>query len=316
MLLYAGVLVYVSHSSHIFYCTVIVCNGDVMIVVFNKADSLLSISKKYGVPLDKIYSDNGLGGNKLPVVGQSIVVLKAKEFLVVQNDTTVNKISEKTGKDVNTIFRNNYFLSGRQNVPPLSYVVLEYENMPTLRKITGGYAYDFISTSKLLETVNYLNYIMPFTYGFTKDGNLVEAQDEFIINIAKQHGVSPLMHVSTLTEEGVFDSNLPRAVFENNDSLDTLLYSIVDTVDKKGYDGVDVDFEFLPFEQRENYVDFLAQLSERLREKDKILIVALPPKTSDNQSGALYEGIDYGEIGKYADYVLLMTYEYAFRCYI
>ena len=34
--------------------------------------------------------------------------------------------------------------------------------------------------------------------------------------------------------------------------------------------NIDVDFEFLPFDQKENYVDFLAQLSERLHEKEKI----------------------------------------------
>ncbi|MFA6949029.1 MAG: glycosyl hydrolase family 18 protein, partial [Eubacteriales bacterium] len=36
------------------------------------------------------------------------------------------------------------------------------------------------------------------------------------------------------------------------------------------------------------------------------------PKTSDDQPGLLYEGLDYKAIGEYADYTLLMTYEYGY----
>ena len=285
---------------------------DVIITVKN-GENLISISRRYCVPVDKIASDNGLGINDSLVTGQSLIVLKEKTAFVPVKKTTVKKISSATGLTERKLWQNNFFLGGRQSVPQYSFAVLEYEKNPVLKKITGGYAYDFISISKLKSVINYLNYIMPFTYGFTEDGNLVEAKDVYIINAAETYGVSALMHVSTLTAEGVFDSNLPLRLFENPDSVDRLLFNIMETVVTKGYDGVDVDFEFLPSSQKENYVEFLAQLSERLKEKGKILVVALPPKTSDDQRGLLYEGIDYGEIGKYADYVLLMTYEYGYR---
>lgn len=284
-----------------------------VIITVKSGENLQSISRQYYVPADKIASDNGIGINDSLVTGQSLVVLKEKTVFVPVKNTTVKEISSATGLTQRKLWQNNFFLGGRQLVPKYSYAVLKYEKNPVLKKITGGYAYDFISISKLKSVINYLNYIMPFTYGFTEDGNLVEAKDVYIINAAETYGVSALMHVSTLTAEGVFDSNLPLRLFENPDSVDRLLFNIMETVVTKGYDGVDVDFEFLPSSQKENYVEFLVQLSERLKEKGKILVVALPPKTSDDQRGLLYEGIDYGEIGKYADYVLLMTYEYGYR---
>ena len=285
----------------------------IVIITVKSGDSLYSISNTYSVPQDKIAKDNGIGENESLVTGQSLIVLKERTSIVNASRTTVEQLSDEENISQRELFQNNFFLDGRQTVPPYSFVVLTYENEPVSEKIIGGYAYDFISTERLYQVINYLTYIMPFTYGFTPVGELVVPNDDFLIGIAKNRGVKPLMHVSTLTSEGVFDSNLPAVIFDNPQSVNNLLQNIIEQVENKGYDGVDVDFEFLPLSERENYVDFLAQLSERLHEIDKILIVALPPKTSDDQRGALYEGIDYGEIGKYADYTLLMTYEWGYR---
>ena len=41
-------------------------------------------------------------------------------------------------------------------------------------------------------------------------------------------------------------------------------------------------------------------------------MAAVAPKTSDTQSGVLYEGHDYAAIGKAVDQVLLMTYEWGY----
>jgi len=284
-----------------------------MIITVNFGDSLYSISQMYGVSAEKIASDNGFDITDSLVEGQSLVIVKPQEVYNVIRSTTVQYISNEMGISEKTLFRNNYFLGGRNNVPVSSLVVLNYENEPTQKKIIGGYAYDFISTDRLYQVINYLTYIMPFTYGFTRDGELVVPDDIYIINAAKERNVKPLMHLSTLTEEGNFDSNLPVLLFDNLDSVNTLLYNVVKTVLQKGYDGVDVDFEFLPSSQKDNYVEFLALLSERLHEIGKIMVVAVPPKINDEQRGILYEGIDYGGIGNFADYVLVMTYEWGYK---
>ncbi len=284
-----------------------------MIITVERGDSVFSIARQYSVLPEKILSDNGLKAEESLVTGQSLVILSPSEVFDAVRETDVRYISEETGVREKNVYRNNYFLGGRRNVPALSQVVLKYTDEPVYSAVVGGYAYDFISIDRLYEVVNYLTYVMPFTYGFTPNGSLVVPDDGYIIRAAKERNVMPLMHLSTLTPEGNFDSNLPVLLFENPDYVDMLLYNVVDTVITKGYEGVDVDFEFLPSSEKENYVEFLAQLSERLHEMGKILVVAVPPKISDEQRGILYEGIDYSGIGKYADYVLVMTYEWGYK---
>ena len=43
------------------------------------------------------------------------------------------------------------------------------------------------------------------------------------------------------------------------------------------------------------------------------VVVALAPKTAADQPGLLYEGHDYGLLGRAADSVFLMTYEWGYR---
>lgn len=283
-----------------------------MIITVKAGYTLFSVSQRYGVPQEKIAVDNAVTDGVL-VVGQSLVVDVPERYEVAEQSTTVSEISSDSGIPIKDIFRNNYFLGGRQNVPKNSFVVIEYQNQPVKEKIVGGYAYDFIGTKRLDEVINYMTYIMPFTYGFTAEGELIVPDVAYILEKAEEASVIPLLHLSTLTQEGVFDSNLPSMVFGNDETLENLLNNIMSEVMTKNYGGVDVDFEFLPQNERENYVDFLSRLSERLHYENKILVVALPPKTSDDQMGLLVEGIDYSGIGSVADYVLVMAYEYGYR---
>ena len=284
-----------------------------MIITVKENDTLFSLSQTYGVPESKIASDNGFSVNDSLVVGQNLIIRQQEIVYIPQNDTTVAEIARLYGTSTKQLFRNNYFLFGNENVPKDSYVVIEYKENPAIEKIIGGYAYDFIDEGELSRTINYLTYVMPFTYGFTGEGELIFADDEKILNVAQNAGVKPIMHISTLTDEGVFDSNLPSFIFSDRAARTNLIQNIIDVVNQKGYYGVDVDFEFLKADDAQNYVGFISALADRLHSIGKILIVALPPKTSREQRGLLYEGVDYYGLGQAADYLLLMTYEWGYR---
>ncbi len=284
-----------------------------MTVTVKENDTLNMISERYSVPVEKLRADNGLSEKDTLVVGQSLAVAVPRESIETMSEITVGEISENEGIPEAQLFRNNFFLKGQNSIPAESFVVLSYEQPRLCGAVTGGYAYEYISEKRLESVVNYLTYVMPFTYGFDERGELVFANDERVLMTAKKYGISALMHVSTLTEDDVFDSNLPGIIFGDSTLVQRLVGNIVNNVTQKGYAGADVDFEYLKREDRQGYVDFIRTLSEALHEIDKILVVALPPKTSDEQRGLLYEGIDYEGIGRYADYVLTMTYEWGYR---
>jgi spore germination protein len=82
---------------------------------------------------------------------------------------------------------------------------------------------------------------------------------------------------------------------------------------RKGYRGLDVDFENVPRDARDNLTAFLAKAKAAMQKERWMLTSAVPPLTRDNQGGILYEGFDMAAEGKYNDYVTLMTYEWGYQ---
>lgn len=283
-----------------------------MIITVEQGDTLSLISEQYGIPVEKIAADNGIYNGFL-VTGQSLYIGIPSKSTIISRSTDTKIISEEFGTSQKQILRNNYILGGKQEIPLGTYLVIDYSNPPDKEKIIGGYAYDFISTERLFSVINYLTYIMPFTYGFTPEGNLIAPNDEYILSASKWYGIKSLLHISTLTDEGYFDSMLPSYIFESNDVQNTLIGNIINTVTDKGYDGVDIDFEYLTLQQKEGYISFIANLSQALHNIGKILVVAVPPMTSRDQRSILVDGIDYLSLGLYADFILIMAYEYGYR---
>ena len=60
------------------------------------------------------------------------------------------------------------------------------------------------------------------------------------------------------------------------------------------------------------YADFVRRATQVLKIFGYTVTVALAPKTSAQQRGLLYEGIDYRLLGEAANHVMLMTYEWGY----
>ncbi len=158
----------------------------------------------------------------------------------------------------------------------------------------------------------FLTNLTPFTYGITPQGGLVDLDDASMIAAAKSLGVAPLMHLSTLTQEGGFSNELASLVLNDRRIQDNLVTAIRETLQAKGYRGLDVDFEFVFSQDAGPYAAFIARLRRELAPLGYPVIVALAPKTSATQPGLLYEGHNYRALGQAADQVLLMTYEWGY----
>ena len=81
---------------------------------------------------------------------------------------------------------------------------------------------------------------------------------------------------------------------------------------EKGYKGLNVDFEYILAEDRDAYTAFVGRLTEVMNLFDYRVSVALAPKTSAEQAGVLYEGMDYRGLGEAANEVFLMAYEWGY----
>ena len=279
----------------------------------NSGDTVFSISQQYGVSAELLVINNGLEGleNALPT-GLSLVIPVPSRVHTVRENETTRSIAGKYSITLNDLYRRNLILQGLDILFPGQTLVIEYDTPPVYDFDIGGYTYTSITQSLLNTTLPLMKLFMPFTYGFRSDGSLVILSDELLLTRAFHYGTRPYMHLSTLTEEGYFSNELSAELLNDKTKWTVLADNIINEMLKKGYRGLDVDFEFLNISEKELYPQFISYLKERIFPYSFPIIVALPPKTSDNQVGQLYEGIDYAALGQASDYCLLMTYEWGY----
>ena len=158
----------------------------------------------------------------------------------------------------------------------------------------------------------YLSFVTIFTYGFTPDGELIGIDDEDIIRIATDYGVAPIMLISTLGENGAFSNELASLLLNNTEAQNVLIDNIIENMRAKGYKGLDIDFEYVFPEDKDNYVQFVSSLTQSLNAEGFFVMTALAPKASSEQKGLLYEAHDYNALGAASNAVLIMTYEWGY----
>lgn len=180
----------------------------------------------------------------------------------------------------------------------------------------NGYAYPFISEWVLEQTLPYLTELSIFSYGFSNEGYLVPPaiSENWMIELAHSYGTIPVLTLTPLGPDGRFNNTLISSIVNDAQKTERLIEEILLTMQRLGYGGLDIDFEFILKEDRDAFTSFVALCVERLHAANPYyrVSVALAPKTSATQEGLLYEGKDYAGLGAVADSVLLMTYEWGY----
>ena len=284
----------------------------VVIHVVQPGETLYGIAGQYGADPNLLRSENGVPADNALAVGQTLVIQSIRTFHIVQPGQTLAGIAAQYGISLRALYRNNYWLGGSPAVESGQLLVIDYGESKLGGAFTNGYAYPFIQRQQLSAVLPYMSYLTPFTYGITAQGGLLPLADEALLSEAARLGAAPLMHLSSLTEDGSFSSERAARVLTDTSLQGPLIEQITATMEEKGYRGLDVDFEFIPGAQREDYVRFIQALHSRLSPLGYPVIVALAPKTYAAQPGLLYEAHDYAGLGAAADFVLLMTYEWGY----
>ncbi len=283
-----------------------------LIHTVESGDTIYSIAREYGVPPSRIITDNMLTEPSSLPVGQNIVILFPKVTHTVRGGETVTAIAEMYDTTVDELYRNNPILGGKSNIRPSQVLNISYEAPPFGEITSNGYAYGNIDRSTLRRTLPYLTYLSVFSSGIADDGSLIPPDGEVeLIGITKEYSTVPLLVLTSLTEDGVFSAERVRKVLSDENMMKTVISNTAESVREKGYGGVDVDFEYIPAELAEKYVELIRLMKTELGD-DYRVFVSLAPKYSSDQVGALYQGHDYKGLGEAADKVLLMTYEWGY----
>lgn len=279
--------------------------------IVSPGETLFSVAQLYGVNADILAFNNDIESETL-AVGQPLVIVTPVQTHTVTAGETLESIAERYGTPIYDLWRRNLFLNGRDIVYPGQLLYISTERSPMGSFQIGGYAYPFIDPLILDRTLPLMGGLIPFTYGFRPDGSLVQLNDSYLLSRASVYGTYPIMHLSTLTENDVFSTELAEVLFADQNLQDRLIDNVIANIQAKGYMALDVDFEFLGLQNAALYAEFVAKCRQRLAPLGYPVMAALAPKISSTQRGLLYEGHDYAALGDAADALLLMTYEWGY----
>lgn len=163
--------------------------------------------------------------------------------------------------------------------------------------------YYYSSGQELKDSIKYCSDIAFRWYECNGQGHLnYEYKDDYasVLEYVRSHKVKT--HASVV----LMDSNQLHQLLSSSTNRKLLIGNLMDEVKKYGYDGVNIDFEFIKSTDKNNFVTFLRELKTALG-PDLELSVAVFARTAKDSWPT---GYDYVEIGKTADQVVVMAYDY------
>lgn len=227
---------------------------------------------------------------------------------VVKPGDSIFSISRQYGVPYNKIIIENELTDPSKLVVGQTIVITTpSQKLGTIE--VNGYAFPNINMDVLRKTLPNLTYLSIFSYEVKADGSLSTINDEPLIRLARENKVAPIMVITNLSQGG-FNSDLAKTILTNEQVQDELLNNVLKVLREKNYYGLDIDFEYIYPENREDYNKFLRKTVDKLRPLGYTIATSLAPKTSSGQIGTLYQGHDYKFHGALVDHVILMTYEW------
>lgn len=155
-----------------------------------------------------------------------------------------------------------------------------------------------------------LDEISPFWYSPSPGGGLRfgrEARDRTLVELAHSKNVLVIPTVHNV----VTGEDPAPGILRNPRLRSYHVQQIVDEVLTYGYDGIDIDYEFLSSSLRDEYSAFILELADALHAHGKLLTVAVHAKDCDYCGLGGFQ--DWAVIGQVVDRLRIMTYDYHWR---
>lgn len=178
---------------------------------------------------------------------------------------------------------------------------IQFEYSP---KVMAYYYYS--SGQELKDSIQHFTDIAFRWYETNGQGHLnYEYKDDYDSVLEYVRSQQVKTHLSVV----LMDKNQLHQLLSSPAHRKMLIGNLMDEVHKYSYDGVNIDFEFINAADKNYFTTFLRELKASLGQ-DKELSVAVFARTAKNNWPTPY---DYVEIGKIADDVVVMAYDYHYQ---
>lgn len=148
-----------------------------------------------------------------------------------------------------------------------------------------------------------IDMVAPFWYTLTPEGNLetkYRGQLPEVVNWARKHNqkLIPLINNQDTNYNFLVDERARKKAIGN----------IIRLVKSQGYDGVNLDFEFIPPWTKDSYTRFIRDLSKELKALGKTVTISVFPKIDVPYQ--FHGAYDYKALAPYVDKIVIMTYDH------
>ncbi|HET7626859.1 MAG TPA: LysM peptidoglycan-binding domain-containing protein [Bacillales bacterium] len=275
--------------------------------IVKAGDTLWEIANRHAVSLPSIIRANNIQNAAQIFPGQRLFIPISSYPYTVRPGDTLWRIAQLNGTSVRAIQQVNRIQDPNLLYPGQTLVMPEGSR----RRIeTNGYLTALGRGPEIIGRHGRdLTYLSPFSYRVRTDGTLVPLNDTAVLEAARAQNVTPMM-VITNTRDSGFSSDVAHAILTSTAVQDRVISNVLSTMRTKGYAGLNIDFEYVYPDDRDNYNAFLQRVVSRLHAANYFVSTALAPKVSAAMTGLLYAAHDYPTHGRLADFVVLMTYEW------
>jgi spore germination protein YaaH len=171
-------------------------------------------------------------------------------------------------------------------------------------------------TSTVLANRPDVSEVSPWMYALDADGDIVnqygpEQAGSMTTSLAalRRSGLRIVPTVANVSD-GDFSYQPIARILHDPELTTKHIAAIVALVEQQNYPGIDIDYENLHSGDRQVFTDFVTQLAEALHAHGRTLSVTLFAKATDAGYDQRNVAQDYAAIGKAADEVRLMGYDY------
>lgn len=169
------------------------------------------------------------------------------------------------------------------------------------------------------KNVDVINQIALFWYYVTPKGHIrkyvYSEIDRDLIDFAHKNKVKVLANIANLPDDereknSDWDAKRIERIITSTENKRRHINELVKLMHNMNFDGVVIDYEVLEVQHKNDFSSFIKDLSIAFQQENKILAVAMHPKTAEGLPSETNgsEAQDWHEIGKHADQLHFMTY--------
>ena len=163
----------------------------------------------------------------------------------------------------------------------------------------------------ITRNVDYIDAISPFWYHVNEDGSLTvvkDGEDPVVTKLATDNKIPLIPTISNSFDGKKISGFLNDPVQKKN-----AIKNIVDLVNGKKYDGIDIDYEGILSADMDAFTAFIKDLRAELNKTKKKLTIAIMSKTANSFKIYGNRGQDWPKLALYVDEFRIMAYDYGWR---